>query len=428
MNVGIILLVAIAIIIVIVILVNAVKRDNLDYQSVDRLVGSIPSRIIPDDVSIYDVPQAPVILLIPFGPNIRLGHEITFNFEAAGPILIGTAPDPSSPPPPGTSSVLKIQNTPNEWNSIVFNILPNNLPYPSQPPYIVGSVPGVSSVTFTLIAIGGTSTNQTYFWSGTTTPSKVYTTPGITTIPVPVGSTRMTIAAWGGGGAGGKNGQNWFGNAGGGGGGSSGALSLTQNVSGITSITLNIGAGSKTAGESGKDTAIDFENFRIVAQGGGAGGNGSVSGDDSSSTPAAGGSGGGVQFLQGGQSISPLPGSIIYNGVNGGSGGANSNITTGNAGTMSATGYSGGAGGTLDTIFSPKFLSGPGGGAGGINGHGATAASFYVIIPPNTWGNTNRGSSATYSNGAGGAGEGPNSIPNIANGGDGGAVVIFHPT
>lgn len=388
-----------------------------------------PSVIIPDNVGFVNVEQAPIILLIPFGPNLTLGQQITFSFGIQGPVLIGTTPDPNNPPSPGTFGILSDSNIPGTWSSIVYNLLPIKPPPSIYPPNSIGAVEGISSVTFTLIAIGGTQGgNISYLWKAISTTSRYSVfLPGTTNISVPPGSTSINIAAWAGGGAGGKSDSKFVvgegaSAAGGGGGGSGGAFTLIQNISGISSISLNIGTGSKVAGQDGNNTEVTIGNFLIIAQGGKAGGNGSID----SNTPANGGLGGNVLFFSGQQPISPLDGATIYNGVQGGQAGPNNNATSkGNPGFTSATGYPGGDGGALDSdILSTPFISGPGGGGGGFNGKGATAGSFF-LTGFGIWAITNSGNPADISGGGGGAGEGPRSISLIANGGDGGAIIFF---
>ena len=389
---------------------------------------------IPDNVGTVNIQRAPVILLIPYGPNLTIGQQITFRFEFPGPVLIGTVADPNNPPPPpppSTNAILSDVNLSGQYTYLAYNILNIKPPASSLPPN-TGIVEGVSSVTFTLFAIGGTSNNIIYYWRGTSVPAKnnLYG-PGNYTIPVPSGASSMLITAWGGGGAGGKNDLSFeigvgVSEAGGGGGGSSGAFTLTQAVSGFQSITVDVGAGSKSAGTNGNNTTLTFGDFSVIAQGGGAGGNGNIN----EQSPAAGGTGGTTSFLQNQKPISSIPGVTVYNGVAGGAAGPivgpGGYTSRGLTGLISITGYSGGTGGLVnDDVVGTVLLSGPAGGAGGFNGQGAGAGSYYLIVP-DIWGITNSGSSAISMSGAGGAGEGPKSIPNIANGGDGGAVVFFN--
>lgn len=392
--------------------------------------GQAPTVPIPDNVGLVNVQQAPVILQIPFGPNLTLGQQITFVFEVPGFVLISTVPDPANPPAPGTSALLSDVNLTGQFSSIAYNVLPIK-PSPNVFPPNTGAVEGISSVTFTLIAIGGSPNNISYFWRGASVPSKnnIYT-PGNHSIPVPAQATTMFITAWAGGGAGGKNDKSFnpfnggARDVGGGGGGGGAAFTLTQSVSGFSSITVDVGAGSKSAGKAGANTEVDFGTFKVIAGGGGAGANGNVN----NNTAVAGGSGGLVTIFNGTTPLPSLPGLTIINGVNGGGSGLlvpSDSENTGQQGSTSATGYLGGHGGTLNAnVLAAPLLSGPGGGAGGFNGYGATAGSFYLIVGE-VWGTTKSGSSAAPISGAGGAGEGPNSISNIANGGDGGAIVYF---
>lgn len=389
-----------------------------------------PTANIPDNVGIVNVQQAPVVLLLPYGPNLSIGQQVTFRFEFPGPVIIGTIGDPNNPPPANTIAVLSDNNLPGQYNYIAYNIL-NIKPPASSLPSNTGIVEGISSVTFSLFGPNVTSKGVTYVWKGISTPAKnnLYG-PGNYTIDVPSGASSMFVSAWGGGGAGGKNDLSFsvgvgVSEAAGGGGGSSGAFSLTQATSGFNSITVDVGAGSRRAGTNGNNTTLNFGNFTIIAQGGGAGGNGNIN----ETSPAVGGTGGTVSFLQNQNPISSIPGATVYNGVAGGAAGpiaGSSGYTSrGQSGSTSTTGYSGGAGGLVDdSLIGTVLLSGPGGGAGGFNGQGAGAGSYYLIVP-DIWGITNSGYSAISMSGAGGAGEGPKSIANIANGGDGGFTVFF---
>ena len=408
--------------------------EVLTINNVPASGNQLPTVNIPDNVGTVNVQQAPIILLIPYGPNLTVGQQINFRFEFPGLVLIGTIADPNNPPPPPppfTTAVLSDINLAGNYNYVAYNIL-NIKPPPSVLPPNTGIIEGISSVTFTLFAVGGQMGKDiTYFWKGTSVPAKnnLYG-PGNYTIAVPSGASSMFVSAWGGGGAGGKNDLDFqagigVSEAGGGGGGSSAAFTLTQTISGFSSITVDVGAGSKSAGNNGGDTTLTFGNFSIIAQGGGAGGNGDIE----EQSPAAGGTGGTVSFLQNQKPISSISGVKVYNGAVGGAAGPIAGpggyTSRGQTGSISITGYSGGIGGLVDDdIVGTVLLSGPGGGAGGFNGQGAGAGSYYLIIP-DIWGVTYSGYSSVSMSGAGGAEKAPHSIANIANGGDGGSIVFF---
>ena len=101
------------------------------------------------------------------------------------------------------------------------------------------------------------------------------------------------------------------------------------------------------------------------------------------------------------------------------------NLSYGLPGNPSPTGYPGGAGGLLNQMSSNLIISGAGGGAGGFNGTGASAPSFYFNYITHGWIPIGSRSNAAPASGAGGAGEGPRSIAGVANGGDGGAIYYF---
>lgn len=382
-----------------------------------------PSVTIPDNVGFVNAEQAPIILLLPFGPNLTIGQQVTFRFEVPGPILIATTPDPDNPPPFNTNAMLQESNIPGTWQAIVFNILPIKPPQNLYPAGSVGIVEGVSSATFTLVSVTFNGTFTTYLWKGVSTPSKgTVFGPGKSTVTVPSGAQNMTIIAWGGGGAGGRNGGpdgDTNSDSAGAGGGSAAGFQITTPASGISSVGFIIGQGSKTAGQAGIATQVSFSNTVIVANPGQAGGEGITF-----SGPAIGGIGGDVIFSVNGVITPPPANLMIFNGVSGGNAGPLmfEGISTGNQGTTSATGYLGGFGGSIRASGGAS-VSGPGGGAGGFNGRGATAASFIPRF--GGYRATNDGADADAQSGAGGAGEGPASVSGIANGGDGGAVIFF---
>ena len=192
-----------------------------------------PTVTIADNIGVVNVQQTPVKLLIPFGPNLTIGQQITFNFQLPGPVLIGTVADVNNPPPPPpavTKAMLSDSNIPGSWTSIVYDLL-NIKPAPSV--YAgSGAVEGITSVTFSLTAIGGTPGNTTYFWTGVSTPAKnTLLTPGSYTVAEPAQATKLYVTTWAGGGAGGKNagaGSSSIGDCCGAGGGAGAAFSLTQ--------------------------------------------------------------------------------------------------------------------------------------------------------------------------------------------------------
>lgn len=417
-----ILIVLVAIVIALVIW--GCLSSNTSILQFTPLVDSqqqVPTIIVPTDVSDYTVDQAPVSLLIPFGPNLNLGHQITFYFNVASPVLIGVIPDPANPPPSGSTATLSDNSTGN-WSSIIYNPLPLSLiPTPSS----MGVVNNVASVTFTLTAIA--QNQSAYFWKGESIFNQYKAfPPGSYTIPVPPGTSTMKIAAWGGGGAGGKNSQTQDHQAerAGAGGGAGAAFLLVQPVSGINSITLSVGQGSKNASQGGQNTVVSFSNVQITASGGAAGNDGNTTVPN----PAVGGSGGIVTYSVNNKIITPPSSVTIFNGSKGGDAGPvhNGEKSIGGNGETSAYGYSGGAGGYIDPNDAGVLVSGPGGGGGGFFGPGARAPSFKIPVPIIILYHVeNSGSSAGVLSGAGGAGEGPISVARVANGGDGNAIVIF---
>lgn len=393
-----------------------------------------PSMIIPNNVGFVDVLQTPVTLLIPFGPNLTIGQQITFNLQVPGPVLISTPPDPENLPPPQASSVLTDNSLPGAWSSIVYDLL-NLKPSPTiYPPATVGIRVGVASVTFTLTAISGGPSNPTYLWRGLGTPSQsTLLTPGSHTLTVPAQATTFYLTAWSGGGAGGRNGGPTGDGSDccGGGGGAGAGLTLSQPVAGISFFNVYVGAGSRTAGESGLATVITFSEsngteIEIIATAGGPGGNGPT--PSLTASPAPGGSGGIIQYYVNQTQTPPPPNLIVYNGASGGTAGPVTqtiNLSYGLPGNPSPTGYPGGAGGLLNQMSSNLIISGAGGGAGGFNGTGASAPSFYFNYITHGWIPIGSRSNAAPASGAGGAGEGPRSIAGVANGGDGGAIYYF---
>lgn len=410
-----------------------VSRLALQILTISGLVGDTdpqgPSMLVDDSAGFVDVQQAPVVLLLPYSANLTLGQQITFNFKAAGPILIKNVIDSSNPPPKGTKAYLIDNNIPGNWTSIVYNIL-NIKPFPNiYPPSSIGAIEGISSVVLTLTSYGGNPNGpQAYYWSCTSTPAKSNLLgTGTHNLTVPPNTTMFYLTAWAGGGAGGKNGGPESGSDNGGGGGGGGAaFTLSQATSGVTSFLLSVGSGSTKAGDPGNPTSITYSNSMLVANGGGGGGAGPTPGV--LERYAIGGAGGNVQYYVNGN-VTPIPPNVIsYNGSAGGNGepASNYNTSTGNQGISSATGYDGGAGGTLNQNNSNIIISGPGGGSGGFNGIGASAANFkYTGNFTQNWEVTYAGTRVATGSGAGGSGEGPTSVAEIANGGNGGAVYLF---
>ena len=378
----------------------------------DSLQG--PTMTIADNVGFVDVVQAPVVLLIPYGPNLTLGQQITFNFKAAGPITIGTTPDTSNPPPSNVTSLLSDNNIPGDWTYIVYDVLNIKAAPNIYPPSSYGVVDGISSVTFTLIAIGGSTSAPTYFWRGSSTPIKNNLLgTGNHDLVVPAQATTLFLTAWAGGGAGGKNGGPESGSDNcGAGGGAGAAFTLTQAVTGISSFTLSIGKGSTSAGVAGTGTTVNYNNITIIANPGDAGDDGPTPG--TVGLHALGGLGGSVKYLVNGNSI-PIPVNVIaYTGANGGNAqpATKNNISTGMIGQSSATGYAGGSGGSLNQNNSGIIISGAGGGGAGFTGSGANAPNFsYNGNIIQNWQPTYAGSRSASGSGAGGAGEGPDVCP-----------------
>lgn len=390
-----------------------------------------PTIIIPENVGLVNVQQTPVVLQIPLSVNLTLGQQITFRFEVPGPVLIQAAP-PIVNPPNTITETLADSMIPGTWSSIVYDILPIAPPMSLYPPATVGVVTGVSSVTFTLMAIGGNSTNTNYFWRGTSIPSRnSLFTPGFYVVSVPPGATTATIVAWGGGGAGGASVRNSSLNErSGGGGGSAGGFRLVNQPigAGVTDFAITVGLGSTTLGIDGGATIVNLRNATINAGGGGAGQNG----DLSTTVPAKGGFGGVVTY--------PLSFPFVnFTPVNGVAGGAAGEVVFGSnappvqnslgfPGQTSGTGYLGGMGGNIQVYPPIESADGPGGGAGGYNGTGASAGSFSLnfVDPVTPWKVSDPGKPAAPQSGAGGAGAGPIRIDSITNGADGAVILTFN--
>ena len=216
---------------------------------------------------------------------------------------------------------------------------------------------------------------------------------GVQTWQVPAGVTKIKVTVVGGGGGGGgsskradNNGQRRSGGAGG-----QGAKVEVANldVSGLTSISLNIGKGGNGSGGSGTyevggggggggSTWVGLGGTRqIVAGGGGGGAGGRSTGGGGSANGTMGGSGCFVSASGAGGDGVKVNSSAFGAAPPGGGGGTNPlGLTAGGTGGMgnaqgtNATGGNGGGGTNVFDGRNATFL-GSGGGGGGYGGGGA---------------------------------------------------------
>jgi hypothetical protein len=229
-----------------------------------------------------------------------------------------------------------------------------------------------------------------------------------------------------------------------GGGGAGGYRISTQTVNAGTAITVTVGDGASsngnTVGDSGSNSSISGSGLTTITSAGGGGG----AGGNSGSRPTAGGSGGGgsgpgIPNAGFGNTPSTSPsqgndggdgggqiGVCVYGGAGGGAGsaGGSANITPsspacgngGNGTASSITGssvtYAGGGGGGTDQRASPATTGGDGGTGGG--GTGGRSGNSYTP----TAGTVNLG---------GGGGGGALIMPSYGstNGGAGGKGVVI---
>lgn len=181
-----------------------------------------------------------------------------------------------------------------------------------------------------------------------------FTEPGVTTYSVPAvlrsGRRRARIEVVGGGGGGGRHDT-----IGGGGGAGGGRARGLVSLSGVTAVTITVGAGGagKTSGENG------------------AGNNGGSSSFGSYMSALGGGGGQGDSYPYGGSGTNGTGGTINDGGGDGSSG----------AGGASGKGGGPGGRGTTNTGATGRSSPCPGGGGGGsIGGAGGAGGAGYVLL------------------------------------------------
>jgi Putative Ig domain/Domain of unknown function DUF11 len=178
---------------------------------------------------------------------------------------------------------------------------------------------------------------------------------------VPAGVTSATVTLYGGRGGDGGDLTSALGKTAGGAGGAGAEVTATLALSGVTALTLNVGAGGGDAGYGGGGAAGDNGAF-----GGGGGGATTVSAGAGTLLVAGGGGGGG----NGGDP-----------GLSGGAGGTGGNAATSggaaedNTGPgLTLTGAGGGGAGT-------ESAGGGGGGGGGVSVSGSCAGDDSFVSP-----------------------------------------------
>jgi hypothetical protein len=260
--------------------------------------------------------------------------------------------------------------------------------------------------TFLLMSQNGTITKREVTISSITT----YTTPGNTTVAVPVGAKSLEVVCVGAGGGGGSGRKGAAGSSRGGGGGGGGGSVSTGVFSVVTmgnpaNITVSVGAGGTggafrstnstngALGTAGGESNVNISGTKIIRASGGSGADGG--------TTAAGSFGSSGSFAD-------------YNGSNGGSGGAATPNASSNCTNRAASGGGGGAGITSGNGTAAGASSGGGyynlvSGVGGDNDGGANGnnpASGQLTGSGGAGGGTTGAVRADGGNGGTGAGGG----------------------
>lgn len=239
-------------------------------------------------------------------------------------------------------------------------------------------------------------------------PMVRYTTPGLYFLAVPPGASAMFYVISGAGGGGGGASGGPLGGNGGGGGGSGRRLSGVELLTGVSGITIAVGAGGTpgistdsngpllSGGGYGEASAIQISPVILIRVEGGEGGYrppfydmGGLGGDGG----MGGGAGGSChgRTNMGGDSMDIEEERAMYDGE--------STIPISSGGAHGAGSYSGtGGGGAVDSSTLLPIFSGGGGGGGG----------YYPLSGGNggTWVNTinGAGTPGLYGGGGGGAG------------------------